>query len=115
MINDKIANIILYVHYLLILFVLVGHSLLPKKFLKYYIILIIMIFIDWNDFDGQCILTRLESYFRTGIWKQKPALEENAPEVFRPFINKLFNVNLNRLEASKLNNLLFIICGLELI
>ena len=109
MISNNIADLILLVHYSLIIFILIGHVLLPHKYLKYYILLIILIFIDWNDSDGQCILTRLESYFRTGQWKQQPALI-GGPEVFRPMVNKIFNVNLSRLEAYKLNNLLFIIC-----
>ena len=109
MISNRLADLILFIHYSLIIFILIGHIVLPKKYLKYYILLIILIFIDWNDSDGQCILTRFESYFRTGQWKQQPALM-GGPEVFRPMVNKICNVNLTRIEAYKLNNLLFIIC-----
>lgn len=107
--NNNIANFILYIHYVLITFILIGHVLLPKEYLKYYILLIIIIFLDWNDLDAQCILTRLEYYYRTGIWKQKPAIE-GGPEVFRPTINKIFNINLNRNEGNKLNNFIFMLC-----
>ncbi len=104
-----LANLTHIAHIILILFIFIGHLLLPVKYLKYYIYLIIIIFIDWNDTDGQCILTRIEYYFKTGQWKQKSALD-GGPEVFRPFMNKLFNLNLDRQEAYKLNNLLFILC-----
>ena len=104
--NENIANFILYIHYVLISFILVGHILLPKEYLKYYILLIIIIFLDWNDLDGQCILTRLEYYYRTGIWQQK----NYSPEVFRPTINKIFNINLNKEEGNKLNNFIFLLC-----
>ena len=92
MISNNIAVLILLVHYSLIIFILIGHVLLPHKYLKYYILLIILVFIDWNDSDGQCILTRMEAYYRTGMWAQKSALT-GGPEVFRPIINKIFNTN----------------------
>jgi len=104
--NDNIANFILYIHYVLISFILIGHILLPKEYLKYYILLIIIIFLDWNDLDGQCILTRLEYYYRTGIWQQT----NYSPEVFRPTVNKIFNINLNKEEGNKLNNFIFLLC-----
>jgi hypothetical protein len=112
MINQEIADIIKYIHILMTGYVFVGHYITPIKYLKYYLLLIIFIFLDWNDYDGQCILTRLEHYFRTGIWNQKPPTEESAPEFFRPMIQKLLNLNLTRQEADRLNNFLFMICFL---
>jgi hypothetical protein len=112
MIYLYIANIIKYIHIILISYVFVGHYITPYKYLKFYLLLIILIFLDWNDCDGQCILTRLEHYFRTNNWKQKPSIEEGAPEFFRPIIQKLFNLNLTRQEAKRLNNFLFMICFL---
>lgn len=112
MINTIIANIIKYLHYLLILYVLTGFSYTPIQYLKYYLFLIIGIFLDWNDFDGQCTLTGLEHYFRFGRWNLQPAEKPNAPEFFRPVINKIFALNLDRNEASRLNNWLFMICFL---
>jgi len=87
MINQEIADIIKYIHIIIIGYVFVGHYITPIQYIKYYLLLIIFIFLDWNDYDGQCILTRLENYFRTGIWIQKPPTEEGAPEFFRPMID----------------------------
>lgn len=112
MINYYIADIIKYIHLLMIAYVFVGHYITPIKYLKYYLLLIIFIFLDWNDMDGQCILTKLEYYFRTGLWNQKPSTEEGAPEFFRPMIQNIFNINLTRQESNRLNNFIFIMCFL---
>jgi len=107
MINEIVANTVKYIHYILIAYVLTGYLYTPISYLKYYLLFIILIFLDWNDFDGQCTLTGIEHYFRFGTWDTRPAEKEEAPEFFRPTINKLFNINLNRDEASRLNYFLF--------
>ena len=112
MINHYIADIIKYIHLLIIGYIFVGHYITPIQYIKYYLLLIIFIFLDWNDFDGQCILTKLEYYFRTGIWNQKPPTEERAPEFFRPMIQNIFNLNLSRQSADRLNYFLFMTCFL---
>ncbi len=109
MINHTLADIIKYIHILLIFYVLVGHQITPLVYLKYYLYLLIFIFLDWNDFDGQCILTRLEHGLRTGNWNQKPSSDPEAPEFFRPLINNLFNLKLSRAEADRLNNFAFML------
>jgi hypothetical protein len=111
MINHNIANLIKYIHYLVILYVFTGHYLTPIKYLHYYLFLIIFIFLDWNDYDGQCILTKLEHYFRTGTMNQLSVVE-GGPQFFRPIVNKLFNLKLTPIEADRLYNFLFMICFL---
>ena len=104
-----IATMIKWIHILLILFVLLGQLVLQRKYLKYYIIFVILILLDWNDLDGMCVLTRIEHYFRTGQWESKSPVE-GGPEFFRPLVNQTFNLKLNRTEADRLNNFLFISC-----
>lgn len=65
----------------------------------------------WNDMSGQCILTRLEHYFRTGEWNQKAA-SEGGPEFFRPIVNKLFNINISRVQTERLSNFLLLVLWL---
>ena len=110
MINHFFADIVKYIHILLIVYILIGHQITPLVYLKYYLYLIIFIFLDWNDFDGQCILTKVEHGLRTGNWNQKPANKKNAPEFFRPIVNNLFNLKLSRAEADRLNNFVFMLC-----
>jgi len=112
MINEIAANSIKYIHYLLILYVLTGYLYTPIAYIKYYLLFIILIFLDWNDFDGQCTLTGIEHYYRYGVWDDRAAEKEEAPEFFRPAINNLFQINLNRDEASRLNYFLFMCCFL---
>ena len=110
-INIILANILYIFHCILVIFVLVAHSLLPIKYLKYYLILILIIFLGWNDLSGQCFLTRLEHYLRTGEWSQT-ASDDGGPECVRPFVNKTFNLNLSRNQASRLTNFVFLVCWL---
>jgi hypothetical protein len=107
--NEFLANIMYYIHLSIIIFIFLGNIILPIKYLKYLIILIIIIMLDWNDMDGMCILTKLEHYFRTGIWSSQPAYLENAPEFFRPFIQKITGLKLSRISASRLNNFIFLV------
>jgi hypothetical protein len=105
MINQNIADIIKYIHILLVFYVFIGWLITPIKYLRYYIFMIIIIFLDWNDLDSQCILTRLEYYFRTSDWNPP-----EAPEFFRPMVNKYLNLNLNKDEGNRLNAFIFIFC-----
>jgi hypothetical protein len=104
-----LAEFTKWIHICMILFVLLGHVLLPVAYLKYYIILVILILLDWNDADGMCTLTKVEHYFRTGNWVSQSPLE-GGPEFFRPLVNRVFHMNLNRTQADRLNNFIFIAC-----
>ena len=106
--SEIIANILYYIHFNLIIFIFIGNFLLPVRYLPYFALLIILIMLDWNDLDGMCILTKLEYYFRNGKWVSQPAVEENAPEFFRPFIKKISGIELTRLASDRLNNFLFL-------
>ena len=106
--NIIIADLIHIIHIILVLYIMLGFVITPGKYLKYYLYLIILIVLDWNDSDGQCILTKLENFFRTGYQKNKVS-SNNEPEFFRPMINKMFNIKLNRTDANKINYFIFIL------
>ena len=107
--SEFLANLIYYLHLSIIIFIFLGNLILPIKYLPYLVLLIIIIMLDWNDFDGMCILTKLEYYFKFGIWSKEPATEEDAPEFFRPLIKKITGINISRKAASRLNNFLFLV------
>ena len=107
--NILAAELTKWIHIFMILFVLVGHSALPLRYLKYYIIFVILILLDWNDTDGMCCLTKVEHYFRTGNFVSRSPLE-GGPEFFRPLVNRTFGITLTRTEADRLNNFMFISC-----
>ncbi len=104
-----LADIVKYIHILLLIFVVIGPFILHKSQLKYYIYLVLFIFLDWNDFDGQCILTRIEFWLRTHQWKQSSPIE-GGPEFFRPLFTNLTGKEITTLEADRLNNFLFTLC-----
>jgi hypothetical protein len=101
-----IANLINYLHIVLVLYIITGWFITPIKYIHLYLLLIIFVILDWNDFDGQCILTRLEHYYRHK--NKKSDIEKNQrPEFFRPLIKKWFNINLNREESRRVNYFVF--------
>ena len=103
-------NLTWFIHLLILLFILFNPIMLPPRFLKYQMLIVPLIFIDWND-DGHCILTKLEHYFRTGRW-ETPAYLEGGPEFFRPILNGLTGKKYSREQASRINTLLFILSWL---
>ena len=106
--SEILANILYYIHNSLIIFIFIGNFIIKVTYLPYFTILIVLIMLDWNDIDGMCTLTTLEYYFRNGVWSSQPAVEENAPEFFRPFIKKITGIELSRLSADRLNNFIFL-------
>ena len=100
-------NLLYLLHLSLIIFILFGWAILPNYTLKYQMLIVPIIFLDWNDYDGQCILTRLQHYIKTGEWKQKPFIE-GGPEFFRPILEYVTCRKYNRKDASKINYVLFI-------
>ena len=105
-----LADIVKFIHILLFVFVLIGPFILPKKHLYYYIILVILIFLDWNDLDGQCILTRIEYWLRYNQWYNQGSPSEGGPEFFRHLYIQVFGQNISTQKADRLNNFLFILC-----
>ena len=103
-----LADIVKFIHILLFVFVLVGPFILPKKHLYYYIILVILLFMDWNDLDGQCILTRIEYWLRYNQWYNQGSTSEGGPEFFRHLYTKLSGHQITSIQADRLNNFLFI-------
>jgi len=121
--NIIIADIIHYLHIVLVVYVLVGWLITPVKKIHYYIIFVIFILLDWNDLDGQCFLTKIEHYFRERARKQSETesittnghdgkitihTETGEPEFFRPLINRLFNIELTSKDATRINYFTFI-------
>jgi len=100
--NESIADLIYWIHIFLLVFVIFGPYILTRDQLPYHIILCIVIMLDWNDIDGMCYLTKLETYFRRGEWISQTA-SEGGPEFFRPFVNQIFGWNLDRQEADRVN------------
>ena len=109
MISVLLANITRWIH-LLMFVVVIGGPFLPTRYLPYYILFIFIILLDWNDWDGMCILTKIEHYFRTGRWDSRSPIE-GGPEFFRPML-QMFGISLNRIEADRLNNAIFITCSM---
>lgn len=110
-------NILLvyYIHLGLVLVLIVGGFILPVHHLPYYILFILLVFLDWNDMDGMCILTKIEYYLRHGVWihdistYEPPKDRQEDSTFFRRSIESVFPIKLNDDYATRINYLLFLI------
>lgn len=102
--NTIIADLLHYLHIALMIYIAIGWYITPIQYIHLYLIFIIFVILDWNDFDGICSITIYEDYFRSknSVKKQTEQKEESSPEFFRPLLNKLLNVNVTREDSKKI-------------
>ena len=110
--REFLADIIYYLHLIVFIPVLLAFFYKSGPWLKYNLIFIPLILMDWHDQDDQCALTSIEAKLR-GTWKPGGAESgEDAPAFFQPLLNKFlkpFNVQINRDVAGKINILMFLL------
>jgi len=106
-----LADVIYVLHVILIVVIVSSVFFKSGDWLKYVIVLIPIVMLDWEDNDKQCSLTSLEAKLR-GTWTPGNSNDENAPEFFRPLINKIikpFGKEIKSREtAGQINNILFL-------
>lgn len=106
-----LADVVYVLHVLLIIVIVSSVFFKPGDWLKYVIVLIPIVMLDWKDNDKQCSLTSLEAKLR-GTWTPGNSDDENAPEFFRPLLNKIikpFGKEIKSREiAGQINNILFL-------
>jgi hypothetical protein len=110
-VTDIAADVVATLHYLLVGAVLVSFVVPAGEWLKYQIILICCIILDWNDGDAQCALTAIESKLR-GTWRPGGAADgDDTPAFWHPFVSRVlrrFGVTLSRLQADRLVYFIFV-------
>ena len=106
-----LADIIYVIHVFLIIAICSSVFFPTGEWLKYIIVLIPLVMLDWKDSDKQCSLTSLEAKIR-GTWTPGNSNDEGAPEFFRPLLNKVlkpFGQEIKSREtAGMINNILFL-------
>lgn len=108
-INDILADILHYIHIIIIILMCMPFFLSPGEWLKYVIIIVIFIMIGWHDGIAECDLTALEQRLR-GTWSKNTS-GQPAP-FFQPLLNKVlapFNKHISNENARHFNYLLFLI------
>ena len=108
MLRQVAAGTIHIIHYVVVISILFAFLIPAGEWLKYHIILICVLMLDWNDMDNQCVLTALEAKLR-GTWKPGGAVEGNdRPAFWRPFLRKM-GIHVTRARADRLNYFLFVL------
>lgn len=108
MLAAYLADSIHILHYAVVLSVLFSFLVPAGEWLKYQVILICLLLLDWNDHDGQCALTALEAKLR-GTWRPGGGAEgDDRPAFWYPMIKRL-GLNISRLAADRLNYFLFLV------
>lgn len=106
-----LANIVYFLHIIIFTPVFLAFFYKTGPWLKYNILVLPFILMDWYDYDDQCSITSLEAKLR-GTWSPGTAENEGAPAFFQPLLNKLlspFGVTVSREFAGKINMLLFLV------
>jgi hypothetical protein len=109
--NVVIADALQYLHIAFVIFVSLGWYFIPVKYIHLYLLIIIFIILDQNDFDGICTLTKMEDFFRSKN-SVKEEKKQRRPEFFKPLVKKLFNINITRVYLTRLNNFLLMLAFL---
>ena len=87
--KEFLANIVYFIHLIVFFPVFLAFFYKSGSWLKYNIILIPLILMDWHDIDDQCALTSIEAKLR-GTWKPGGAeSNDDAPAFFHPLLNKI--------------------------
>ena len=90
--KDKIkADIIFYLHVMILLFGIIAPPILPKKYIKYVLIYIFLIIIHWKIFNG-CLLTILEKKYLN-----KPHIDTYKDGFLDSVFIRFFNLHLSEL------------------
>lgn len=88
--EDKIkADIVFYLHVIVLLFGIVAPPILPKKYIKYVLFYVILIIIHWKVFNG-CILTILEKKYL-----HKPHINTYVGGFLDSVFIRFFNLHLS--------------------
>ena len=111
LIKEFLANVIYLLHLILFIPILLTFGYPSGSWLKYNMVIIPLILMDWNDQDDQCSLTSLEAKLR-GTWKKGSSEEsDETPAFFQPLLNKIlkpWGKKVTRQTAGKINILLFL-------
>jgi hypothetical protein len=103
-----LANILSFLHLLLVLFVVFGIFIVPTKHLPLYIIFLALILLNWTLLDGLCILTKLEHYFRYGEWYNLNKKEEESPEFVRPLLESILKIKISKNASDIFNRIVLL-------
>lgn len=79
-----------YVHYLIILGVLIGPFVLPVCFINVYILILIIIIIQWYLLNGQCFISMMHKESSDNNGAISNFLSKNKIKVNDKFIDAIF-------------------------
>jgi hypothetical protein len=103
-----LANILSFLHLLLVLFVVTGIFIVPIKHLPLFIIFLTLILLNWTLFDGLCIITKLEHYFRYEQWYVSNKNKEESPEFVKPLLESILRIQISKNASDNFNRIVLL-------
>ena len=76
--SDNLGMGFFFFHLLFSLYVLAGWIVSSKSSLAFYLFLLPFLAVQWRLNQGSCIINNLESWLRTGRWRDPDNREEGA-------------------------------------
>jgi hypothetical protein len=106
-----LANILSFIHLLLVLFVVFGIFIVPTKHLPLFIIFLTLILFSWLYFE-LCILTKLEHYFKYGEWYNPDTYKKNpeeAPGFVKSMLESILGFKISKNITDKINHTIILL------
>lgn len=76
--RDLLGNFCFYFHFVVMLYIVLGWLVPARGALAFYLVFIPGVFLQWQFNKNSCMLNNIESYLRTGQWRDPNNREEGA-------------------------------------
>ena len=76
--RDLLGNFCFYFHFAVMIYIVLGWLVPVSALLVFYLVFIPCVFLQWQFNKNSCMLNNIESYLRTGQWRDPNNREEGA-------------------------------------
>jgi hypothetical protein len=103
--RDLLGNFCFYLHFVIMLYIVFGWVVPWRPSLIFYLVFLPLVVSQWQFNKNSCVLNNLESFVRTGQWRDPTNHEEGA------WLHTLAQ-NAIGLQVTKFQTDVFIYCGM---
>lgn len=99
--RDLLGNFCFYFHFVVMIFIVTGWSDPWRPGLYFYIAFLPLVIVQWQVNKSSCVLNNIESWLRTGRWRNPQNKEEGA--WFLNMIKDVTGITLQPWQANAIN------------